>query len=756
MAAYKSARIFKEGNLSVTDMLVVSDTYAGLFDIASATEVNVLLIAETSEELKDGASVVNAAKFTANEAAILTTADRNCVDFLLTVLSGGVVYLARFINPETPATESDFCFLGRVDRRVTGKDTKHSETDLFSSTTEATRVYSFTCSSFDSGAMFGKKISDLVRDSEDVSTISPAWKTANVADRLAYFKTDGSDGYGQREVRFANLVSLKAVIEYLFSAATEAGVTGTYAGGDSNLHGTPCFYLPLLKHSGSTTYLRYCSDGAAMTVAPKPFHLIGGQSVRLKTGGETAGSPYVSLRLIDPNENEKAVSWLDLTVFELLSKIALSYGCVLTVNYTGTNTIEAGMVPTEEFSQASFLIKDFASSDIDISLSIAEESEKNKGLKGVAYLLANEGTQYYLVEDQPKQTYAAFEPKLEPPFLPLTISPTWAMLLGRGEDAGVDVVGKIGRALLPHNAVFYDGVSPKGSAYEYNLTAIHTAIYLKTAGLSHASSGEVGVEGLDTWRPIGQVSVKMNNQYRYFNTLEEFVSERVLAVASFREQSRKITVMGLNGFKVNAAASEDWRSAKVGYLVTLDSKDYICTKIVRKEFETELELRLKEEFSKIEEPDSIEDNQPNAFPIATSDGMRRKPFISALPSGSNSLYKGEVLGIDSDGKASRLIPNASGYGKQVGICLEDWAIETGNPYKMIDIQTSGIFDLGEDALVNFPFTAGSTLYLVDSVPNISDTPVADASGNWHFAIGRLSADGTSIEINMTDGGFIYE
>jgi len=764
MAAYKAIHHYSENGASVTDMLVISDTYAGLFDIGAATEVNALYIAETSQELKDGASITSGAKFTANEAFIASVADTDCIALLNSVLDGVNVYVARLINPSTPAVSANFCFLGKVESKVSAKDFVHGNTTQFSTTTDAKKTYSYSATSFDSGTFFGKKIGELVYDEEGVFQIDSTWISAHVQDRLAYFRTSDDD-FGIREVRFAQLVPLQTLIEKLLSLAAEAGISFTYTSTNTNLHAIPCYYLPVKKIRWSNaegTYkvfpLRYCSDGAALPEAPMPYTLNYTQGTRLKTGGDAIGSPYVSFSVVRPSEKDKLLSWLDLSLYELLSRLALCFGSVLKIDYVDTDTIGVQWETTETFTAQTFLMRDFISSEQDISLTLAEGTSDNEKLHGVSMMLAKEGAQFYHVESEPKQIYTAFMPVLEPPFLPITLSPTWGFFTEKGEDAGINLVDKVGRALLPHNAVFYDEGAIKSAAFEYNLAGIHTALYTQTLGVND-SFGEVGVEGYPTWRTVGQILALLNGSYKYFNEMETFVRERNIFSASYREHVRKITVPGLLGFKATFAGSEDWRNVKVGFVATLDGVDYVATKVTRKLTTTELELHKKEEFS-LTYTNTTQDNQPNTFPQGLPNDDAKKGVVVALPTTSVNLAALSVVGIGIDGRIFELTPFASDYGTQMGVLLEGFNWETDNPAKMLRVQTRGEVYLGDDATVNFPFTPNAPLYLRNDSPNFSDVaitpPTSESEPAWHLQIGRMSADGLSLSLDFGDGGFLYE
>lgn len=763
MPAYKGIRKHNERGLSVEDIFVVSSTYESLFDLDAASEVNVLNITETAEELKGGTVVSNTAKFSANENIPLTVADTDCIALLLSVVSGATVYVARFINPSDPVTQNDFCFVGVVDRKVNKKDLVWSS-DIFASDTLPVSVYGFSATSFDAGKILGKKVEDLVRDSEGESTIDGAWKTANVADRLAYFKTDGSDGFGAREARFANLVSLENVLEYLFAEATESGVAVSFISNETNIWGNPalfkpyCYtgdYAPAAHWTGY--FLRYCTDRAPHPQAPKPFVLTDRSINRLQTGGDATGSPFITLRLIDPNENEKNLSWLGYSLLELLGNLALCFGCVLVARYTATDAIEISFQTSEEFATGSFLIGDATDSETDISLTIAEESDSGESLHGVAYMLANEGAQYYHIESEPKQIFAKWLPPTDGKFLPLTISPTWAFLTERGEDAGFNLVDKVGRALLPHNVVFYDDGSPKSINLEYNLTAIHTAIYMRTTGITFST--ELGVEGLTIYKPLAQIITKQNGVVRYYDTMLSFVGERQKIVQSYSEKTRKISVAGLLHFKDILAGEEDWRHARVGRTVVIDGEDFVCTKVVRKKTETQIELANKTEFVLDEFPDEVEvvDVPVYSHPITTPRDELRKGVYSRLPDPTANISRFDFLGLDDTGRVFKMHPDAENFGKQLGFSLNDFAWESESGQVAIQVQTRGELYLGEDALTEYPFPPNSRLFLRSGSPNFSNIPPDGSNDEKLFLeIGRLSPDGYSIIVDIKSNSAIFE
>ena len=757
MAAYKSIRTHNERGVAVTDIFVIASTYSELFNHAAATEINAVDITETSDELKAGIAVSNSAKFSANENLALSVADTDCIALLLTAVENATVYVARFINPNDPATESDFCFIGTVDKKITKKDLAWNSS-VFATTTNAVAAYGFSASSFDASVLLSKKVEELVRDSEDESTINVGWIASNVADRLAYFNRN--DAGIIRQTKFANLVSLQSLLQYLLDEAEEGGISITYAESSTTIMATPAFFLPMKfadSEGNIIRYLRYCDDLPNTGIAPKPFHLIGGQSVQLKTGGTGTGAPYVSLRLIDPNENEKSLSWLGLSLIELLGKLALCFGSVLRVTYTATNAVQISMQTVEDFTSATFLFGDAVDSGSDISLTIAEQSDK--GLNGVAYMLANEGTQYYIVDDVPKQIYPKFVPPNEGENLPVTISPTWAFLRERGDDAGYNLAEKWGRALIPHNCVFYDQNQVRGTAIEYNTTAIHTGLYLQTIGLPDIASGEVGVQGFATWRPIGQIWAKVDNQLRYFSELAPYIQVRQTNVASYSERTRKITVAGLCHFKEDVAASEDWRAVKVGYVTTIDGEDFVCTKVVRKKTETDIELVRKIEFHDDELPDigEITDVPTNAFPIGLPTNERSKKTLSYPPVTDQDIAQFSVVGLDDTGRIFKMHATAEHYGKQLGIATESFAWETDNPEKAIPVQTTGEIYLGANALTAFPFPPNSRLFLRNGTTNFSNIPPANVNGeNLVLEIGRLSPDGTAIIIDFKGNGAIFE
>ena len=744
MPSYKTTVIIDEDGFGQrTDVLIVSDTSAGLTDVAGAVEVEILAMDSTAEDLDDGTGIQSPheLQFSIIGSAVLTDDDQAAYDFVLAARDVGTKrFIARLINPQSPVVASDFAFRGVVAAGMSATDLKWSGGE-YSTAIQPLREWSCTATSFDAAAVLDKDVKELA----DTIVSDTAWIAANVQDRLAYFyRPAGVDAFGHREVRFAKLVGLDVLLQKLLDAASAgSGVTFTFVPTFTDFIGFPAHYQPYTASDGRK--LRYClvpRENYSQPPIPYKTYPI---AYFLQAGGNQWGSIFVSWRLLTPTQAEERFSWLRYkSVAELLYNLAWGLGMFVDFTYTTPTTIEVRLKRRGEIVSQEVFLRDMTEAKLDIAPIPPAE---RRSIVGNAMELCREGAYQYVFDGGTVQNWDNARPLENGDMLPLTISPTWCLLQNRGGDAKFNFDDEGVPCLLPHNAVFYE--SPGSRAYladsangsdhwqEYNREGLHTAIYIKAQGRPD-SEGEVGVEDLDVWLPIVSVWAGPLDAPQRFETLASYVSHISAWDDAEYEQTYEITVPGVCCFRTAIDGEDDWRNLQLGCFFTLDGLRYVVVSIERKLLETRIRVHRASRFSDFVVPTGV--NEPEE-PVSRAEPLvgeqsrvRRTMHIQAQPVGEEIPLFSAVV------KSNELLYVAKAeerhYDQVIGLAITGSNIALGVDH--VEVQTSGRITVG--SLITGA-QAGDRIFLRSGTPNLSKTPLTGKNGseNYYLELGLMES-----------------
>lgn len=764
--AYKTTRTyFEDGFGLVTDVIVVADTKDGLADLGAAIETEVLFFEETSEDLDTQAGVFSPAElqFSVLGVGVATASDLAAYDFVLAARDASVKrFCARFINPASPsAVLADYAFIGVIASKMSAKDLSW-EGDDYATGIAPLREWSCTAVSYDTAELLNASLAELV----DTIKADTVWVNAFVSDRLAYFRRlAGAPDYdpaGHREVRFASLVDLGTLLQKLLTtAAIGTGIVLTWLESQTDLFAWPAIFQPLTILGRN---LRYCYNTArSFTEAPTPHGVWSGAGRLLKIGGTSTGAMFVSWRLVTPDPEEQEFSWLRFqSLSELLYALAWNFGMYPAFEFTSPTAVSVSFKPRSAVESTEVFLRDATEAKIDLAPIPPGE---RKPIVANSMSLCREGEFGYYFDGGLGQDYEPARP-LKGDQLPLSVSVIWCMLKDRGSDAGYNFDDGPYSALIPHNAVWYD--SPAARAYladptngsdhwqEYNREGCHTAIYLKTLGPS-AATGEVGVEGLETWRPVARVAVQYGGGYPFtgvktYNGLAEYVSDVTKRDEEAYEQQYELTVPGVCVFRTTPGGSKDWRNLKLGKFVTFDGLKYIVAGIQRGRTETKLKLHRASRFNEFEDPSAATTTDD---PAASAGGpsrpvqsqLRRNLFMQEYEVGEEIPQFASVVVIE--GLAYKASPVAAHYGLVQGIAMTGSDLANGVRY--ITVQKSGRINIGSTIAAA---TENDRIFLSTGSPNMTRVAPAYSRGFYLYEIGLMES--SSVLFIRPGCNFIFE
>ncbi|RTL16054.1 MAG: hypothetical protein EKK55_24880 [Rhodocyclaceae bacterium] len=748
--AYKTTRTYYEDGFgTVTDVLVVGDTKEAVSDLAAAIETDVFFFEETAEDLDTKAGVFSPAelRFSLLGAAILTASDLSAYEFVLAARNSGTKrFCARFINPASPVVLADYAFFGVVTPKMSAKDLRWEGAE-YATAIAPLREWSCTATTYDAAELLNKDLPTLIEAIE----ADTAWLAANVLDRLGYFRrlagTPDFDPAGHREVRFASLVDLGALLQRLLNAAAVGtGITITLLESPTDLFAWPAIFQPF-QPLPSGPKLRYCLN-VAHTAWPIPHGVWSGAGRLLRIGGASTGAMFVSWGLLKPESESTDFSWLKYkTLSELIYALAWNFALYPVFEFTSPTAANMSFRRRSDVESTEVFLRDALDANIDLA---PVAPEKNEPIVGNAMFLCREGEHGYFFDGGLGQD---FEPAKvqEGDQLPLTVSVTWCMLKDRGSDAGYHFDETGFSALIPHNAVWYD--SPTARAYladpangsdhwqEYNREGCHTAIYLKATGPSDAT-GEVGVEGLDTWRPVAAIAVQYGGGYPFtgvktYRGLADYVNDVLKRDEIEYEQQYEITVGGLCSFRATVGGASDWRNLKLGRYFTLDGLRYVAVSITRGRTETKLTLHRASRFNEFQDPSgaTIDDDPPadvrgSNLPVQSQ--VRRSLFMQQYDVGEEIPQFAAVVLIE--GLAYKARPIAAHYGLFQGIAMTASNLTSG--VRSITVQKNGRINIGTTIALS---AENDRVFLSNGSVNISRTAPPATSGTYVFEVGLMES-----------------
>lgn len=816
---YKTTHSFQEPGLSypTQDILVVSDSLAGLEDLDGATEVNVFYVESTKDAIDIDAGNIrtNGIQFAVDETKARTDNDLLAVAFVRQAEDiENFIYIGRIINPSSPIQQTDFVFKGRVSNKNSASDIIWRDGE-FGSNPNPVSDWSMTAETVGLGTKLSQRVGDVVdglrfgynedgepdRESGEEVEDFTTWFTANVEDRPGYYAGGGgffgglgSGGGGggepeyQHEARFANLLSLESALQMLLDNAYDTeGISITYV---PTLLDITLFPARWQAARVDNNVYRYCTTGKPSSKGiGVPYWGSPLDGYQLFTGGEDEGSPFISWRLLLPDKGdddlELKFSWRDLTIAELFQRIAFTLGAVLNIEYITLTEVEISFTPRSAIGSVEFYLRDVKDAKRDIE-SIANNGSTSYA--GAANSWAQDGTQHYKYGRDGfeynkrgggfSDEVAVGKPVEAERYLPLTVSPTFCFFIDdTAQELGRKIEDIVYNPCLPHNIVFYSdtqreskavGTIQSGAFASSNLEGVHTAIYLKTkrkAPLSIADGegfievGEYGTVGEDIFTPAWMLAIDINGERKYFDRMLNYVTTLRGSDKGFYQKTYSLTVPGLSQFKSSPISSLDWKNVQAGYLITLDSIEYIVLEIERKRNETLLKLQARSKYAKFAPSTMLEEDELPTLSIQQIPYNRAEHRVSMLP------YSIELKPDNDVPKfmlVSELLPNVASlsqatsehYEKVRGFALVEYDEELSDTSVTLSVNAFSQIPLGATLAATLGIKAGDRIYLRNvgnglSGFNWSNVPPdgSDSNEDLFYEVGRVMEDGSTIEAN---------
>lgn len=809
---YKTTTTWEEDGYGIVeDVILVSDNFDDLVNYHLAVEVNLFTKPSVKRAIDLDVGVVSTEnmRFFMNAYVAETDDEKDAVDFVLAARDRDVPrYVARILNPgSAPITdETDFLFRGKLDSAMEAKEGKWSGSE-YSSTALPETVWQINARVIDLGVILDQKIVDIVEGTDDngdgekengIKQLSDfdTWKAEHVKDRLGWFRgTGGRDpDKGVRGAYFAKLIRLDTLIQKLLDQAVARieGVTlniNYVYDTDTDIAVYParwnCIKVPGEGDSDGTLSLRYCtfvSYSQSESFYLMPFRTYAGDYHILKTGGEAQGSPLVSWYLVDPifpSGTEKSFTWINLTLTQLLQRLAYALGMVITLEPVSVTEINLKFDVRSNVGTTEFFIRDKIG-DSSFKQS-SYQSNKQQGYIGAAFSLCTEGPVYYrydkadvagvdtyfLQPDERKDDFYRSKiiyttrPEESDKYLPLTFSPT-SCLFGQdiGFDGGYDAASEGYHVLMPHNAVWYEGsnvdamqrgkkvgdreVDNTAAWVEYNREDVHTAIYIFTTGRAD-EDGETGVEGLEIVSPVAYGVAKINGENVGFQKLGEY--NRILfgVDEANYEGNLSFDVPGLNQFRQTPTGPASWKFALPGAKYMRDGVAWVLVEIDFEERRTKLRFQSINRFAYFQPVSGIESLEP--IPKARPANIPNPQQIqdtgsgtgSAIPSGNFAKYN---LVFVEKGVMYKATATSDNFDRNLYMALEGFDDEENVPASDVRYRSKGRVTLDSATAAALGLKKNDRLFLRNPGDGL-------AGLNWH----TVAPDGSGGETLFCEWGY---
>jgi len=843
---YKTTYTIEEPEIpgGTHSIIIFSDTYDGLSNVNTATEVSVFEVESSTEALEGDAGVVqvNNISFLVDGLRAYNQDDRDAIDFVLTARDEDtLIYCARFIlygpGPYT-IVNSDFAFRGRVGTDFSWDDPPKWEGDLYSSDPAPVRTWKGEAFTIDLGTMLNETVGEIVSrlrfgvdENGDILYGEPEtedytnWIATNVDDRQAYYLSEGVVGSAPAlAAKWANLVSLEDAFQMLFDNTKLNALTLTFVPTTLDMQAIPARFHAIREFDDHGKAYRYVHSTESYNLLGVPFHYKGDSAklgfettnpaitspgiYQLKTGGAGYGVMSVAYRLLHPfrgdDDPDVNFSWWNLTVAEVLVRVAYSLGCTLEFIYTSLNTVDVQFNPRALKGTVETFIRDAYSAKGSTKPYSVDSQGK---YVGASFRLATDGAEYYrhtkdgLESTFNHRTQQRSEPKQSDRYLPLTISPTFCLF---DDDTGKDIFSKIlaegigakvyGRnmhdvlpnPMLPHNIVMHEGATTEamgrganadgvGAWKSQNLEGVHTGIYITCPGLPSIRYpslpgnlggsypwGEVGVDGVDIYAPVSICAIDYKTPNgtvikKLFYQLSEYLSEVYENDKKYYEGAYTFNVPGLSGFRLAPGGTDSWKNIRAGNLVTLDGVEWIVNRVVRKLTETEITLHALEQYSGFVmstiDPDTEEPPTPgNTFAEVPLDEERKQavnPSVQLRPVDDEYIPLMLVSEL-TDGEATVSQATSAHYGRVRGMNITEYDVELSQETNTLSILAGGTLNVGVAIVTALGLQPGDRLYLRNGTDpvNWSNVPPdgSDPDEDLVYEFGRVNPDGLSIRI----------
>jgi hypothetical protein len=761
MPSYRQiSTYYEDGFGTVTTMFVVADTYAELFDLSEAADVDVFAVSSSKKDLDiaEGIMAEDELEFTMDEMLAATSADASVIAFVLEAQGAAPAdrrFCAWFVNPaDTDApTVNESEFVGLLRSNMSATDALWQDAE-FGTVPTPIRSWRVRARNFSEGFLDLIRLKDLIyglgvsTDPDYVPGIDATWETANVAPRLGYYSNAGLTA------KWESIASLNAVLRALADnllAALDHQGYGTYT---IDFVESPFGFgfLPArFGHHGYATPHR----NAAL-----PYQIQPGtpRVVKLGDGIGDEEQLYINYLTVKPafatsppGGDPFTYGWERLETFpDLLYAIAKSFGLFVRFDYTSTSNLEISFLSRAGIKKHQIWLRDVSEAQIE-----TKETAKSAAnlVRSESFYLATAGTErsqgvnhycfdtkqhLYTISDLTKDRQANEKGDR----LLFSIAPTMRDFGYIGEPWA--------SSALPHNARMYRGATAATNELEH-AGGITTAIYIKMPGYNEAGLGS----GDRIILPVAMLVTEIDGQDCRYYTLHDYVNEITGRDSGFYDAEYSLTVPYLCSHRMSADgthASDDGGRGRIWNLIlgcelVFDGRSYVVVGIERAgaQPETRLRLHYTSRFSFSASTGITSPISPQNFETPPPAGVvLSKETYEDLVAG-DAMRAGDLVREGTDGKVYRAAARASTcYDRLVGIAENDAVADDA-----VRVRLAGIIDIPAYAL-----TAGEPVYLRTTTigtPNMSATPLLVNNGTEDlYASVGVALTATSVRINFSD------
>lgn len=735
---------YEDGFGQVTDVFVVSDTYAGLFT-ATFLDVNVFEIKSTKHDLDiaGGTFVADELELDLLGEAAETADDIAAITFVLAARDPAVKrYCARLLNPTTPPYQSvDVEFRGVVEPNMDADDLLWFGA-TYGSSPAPLRNWKVTAYSFDTRSILDVDLKATVATMD----ADAGWKSSNIRDRLAHFKdAPRSEVNYHRELRHCDLINIENLLAKVFAVIAPPGITLGFVNSWTDFWVQPSHFYCTVADEYDNIPIRFNTFREG--VGPDaPWYPGTPQQLKLFSLTSYDGCLFVDWKLLKPpTKLQESGSWVGHyeTVGEWLYAMAVAFGMYIEFEYSNNTTIDFRFKPRSGIIQSAVYLCD--AEKAGLKLSTEDPNSDRQLFSGNAWHLCREGpTQYNHDGGGLSVKEESSRPESGGMWLPLTVSPTYCLLEHRGNDIGEDADDDLAGWIIPHNAAIYDsdhggaestlhergnGTDPQDST-----RGVHTAMYINATGpaeLTRPPASEihwtsVGVNGIQTYVPVFAVFTKRNGTEYYFQTMKEYCEWLYAEDDAFFKAELSLTSPYLCRFRTAPAGADDWKNLKIGSQYTQDGIAYTVVGIERgsaKSPKTELRLHASSRFAF-----TVPGTPPISPPPDGYDGTSPavgQDLVRYAYGTSAAIAVGDAVVKLPSGQVRRMLAYHSDEKMFFGIALDDKPFEAEN--NRLRVQIGGRVSYPAD----FGATTGARAYVRDDgigTTNISHSPLTDKTG----------------------------
>lgn len=734
----------------MTILVVLSDTYDGLFATSGQIDVDVLFVESTKRDLDEGENrmVEDELTLTLSAASASNTGDQDAIAFVLDARDESVRrYVAVFLQPadvDAP-TIDELDYSGLVRPEMSADDVQW-EGDEWGDAPTPLREWKVTVKNLFEGVLDRISMHDLIYghgtsgDPDYVPALDPAWIAANVAEQFAY------SNQGNWEARWQHIVCLNTLLRAL---ADSVEWTLDYQGygsyefefADSPL-GVKAAPAEFVDHYVATALRDAANPYTIQWLREKQIAL--GDSVGLANRlwisyGRVRPDAVLNLPGIDGAQYafEKFETFADL-----LYQLALALGCYLQIEFVTATHLRITFLPRAAVVGEEIWIRDVTSGSLDVG---PEQSEESDRASGFAHTLASEGTSdtkgcnHYEhgpsgLSWVPSQLTREEQDKGGEP-LQFTIAPTMRHVKSYGQ-AGPGWAG----TAMPHNVKLYKSSAYQGGE-ERDSTGVTTALWMN----GHLLGGT-------HLMPVAALRLEIGGTPTVFYSLHEYVNALSGRDRLFYKTEYELRLPFVCSFRRSADGSHvdddggrgSWKNVRLGRYLTIDGTQFVIVGYERSYAAMETSLRLQHigRFAFGEDTSSL-----TGDPATTSASAPAPPQYEEYECGED-IDAGDAVSLYAGGVIRRTVALRSHYGRYVGV-----AVASGLSGERIRVQTGGLASNAAWSL-----TAGAAVYVRTAAlgtPNVSATMLESIGATEDMYV-RIGVAASASEFEMRSAvEFVY-